>query len=75
MNETFWKRFPPVPGFDCLKMKHDIQSEIYEDVKNMSTEQRLEYYRRGAAEFRTAHARGRMLAVREESPPYGKDKP
>ena len=71
MNETFWKRFPPIRGFDCLKMKNDIQARIYEDIKDMTPAQRLEYYRRGAGEFRSAHARGRMLAVHEESPAYG----
>lgn len=26
MSSEFWKQFPPIPGFDCLKMKHDIQT-------------------------------------------------
>ncbi|MCX6618869.1 MAG: hypothetical protein NTZ98_22570 [Acidobacteria bacterium] len=33
MKEEFWKKFPPIPGFDCLKMKHDIQAKIYEEIK------------------------------------------
>ncbi len=71
MNESFWKRFPPLPGFDCLKMKHDIQSEIYEDIKNMTAAERLEYFRRGAAAFRAAHPRHSTLAVLEDRSPYG----
>ncbi len=56
-------------------MKSDIQARIYEDIKGMTTAQRLDYYRRGAAEFRAAHARGQPLAVHEESPKYGGTKP
>ena len=25
---SLWKRFPPIPGFDCLKTKEDIQARI-----------------------------------------------
>ena len=52
MNSDFWKRFPTIPGFDCLKMKHDIQAKIHEETKHMTQEQRLEYYRSGAKKLR-----------------------
>jgi hypothetical protein len=32
MSSDFWKQFPPIPGFDCIKMKEDIQAEIYEEM-------------------------------------------
>lgn len=73
MSSDFWKHFPPMPGFSCLKMKRDIQENIYEETKGMNQAQRLEYFRRGAATFRAAHARGRPLAVHEKSPPFGSD--
>jgi hypothetical protein len=75
MNSDFWDRFPVIPGFDCLKMKHDIQAKIHEETKNMTQEQRMEYYRAGAKKLRR---RGRIevrdtepLVVRETRTPYG----
>ena len=35
MNSDFWKRFPVIPGFDCIKMKRDIQAKIHEETKHM----------------------------------------
>ena len=75
MNEEFWKRFPPIPGFDCVKMKNDIQAKIYEEIKDMSSEELVAYFNRAGAEFRR---RGRIaardikpLVVKEESASYG----
>ncbi len=52
MNEEFRKRFPVVPGFDCIKMKHDIQAGIHEATKGMTQAQRLDYCRSGAKKLR-----------------------
>ena len=41
MSSDFWKKFPVIPGFDCLKMKHDIQAKIHEDTMHMTQEQAL----------------------------------
>ena len=30
--------------FDCVKMKNDIQAKIYEKIKKMTTEERLEFF-------------------------------
>lgn len=75
MNEEFWKRFPLIPGFDCLKMKHDIQAKIYEEIKDMSSEERVAYFNRAGARLRQC---GRIeaqdaepLLVKEESASYG----
>ncbi len=51
MSSDFWKQFPTIPGFDCLKMKH------------MTQEQRLEYYRSGAKKLR----RHRRLTTRHDA--------
>ncbi len=40
-----------LPDFDVLKWKQEIQSEIYEDIKDMTTEEVLEYFRKGSEEF------------------------
>ena len=30
--------------FDCVKMKNDIQAKIYEKIKKMTAEERLEFF-------------------------------
>ena len=34
--------------FDCLKMKEEIQAKIYEETKDMTTEEILAYFNRPA---------------------------
>ena len=31
--------------FDCLEMKREIQTKIYEEIKYMTTEERILYFR------------------------------
>jgi len=74
MNSDFWKQFAIIPGFDCLKMKHEIQANIHEETKHMTQEQRLEYYRSGAKKLRR-HSRvttpqNEPLFVKEKSASY-----
>jgi len=38
-------------NFDCLKMKSDIQAEVYAEIKDMSTSERIAYYKEGTEEF------------------------
>jgi len=76
VDSDFWKQFPDMPGFDCIKMKRDIQTKIHQETKGMTQEERLEYYRQGALRFRQqfkakAHEK-KTAAVREENAPYGK---
>ena len=75
MNEEFWKQFEPIPGFDCVKMKHEIQAKIYEKTRHMTLDERLEYYRRGAEEFRQigriSARKNEALEVKEKPPKYG----
>jgi hypothetical protein len=76
MNEEFWKRFSPIPGFDCMKMKQDIQAGIYEEIKDLSSEERVAYFQRAGADFCQpgrikAHDTEPLLA-REESISYQK---
>ena len=70
MNSGFWNRFPTIPGFDCLKMKHDIQAKIHEETKHMTQEQRLEYYRSGAKKLR----RRERFTTRHDDPLRVKEK-
>ncbi len=41
-----------IPDFDVLKWKDEIQLQIYEETKDMTTEEWLAYVRRGSEEFR-----------------------
>ncbi len=72
------KKIQPIPGFDCVKMKHDIQAKIYEEIKDMTADERIAYFRRGSEEFRREMAQRKApegdLVLREEPPPYGKKK-
>jgi hypothetical protein len=42
----------PIPGFDCVKMKREIQAAIYEETKNMTSEEYLAYIRNESKVFR-----------------------
>lgn len=57
MNDEFWKQFPPIPGFDCVEMKHRAQLRIYEETKGMTPHEIVEYFR-GRAETRAARTAG-----------------
>lgn len=37
--------------FDCVEMKRKIQAKMYEEIRGMTHEEELEYYRRRAKEF------------------------
>jgi hypothetical protein len=36
--------------FDCIKMKREIQARIYEEIKDLSHEEEMEYWRRKVEE-------------------------
>ena len=56
MTKIDWNKFPPVPGFDSIKMKREIQAKIYEETKHMTPEERRE---------RTRQASEKLWAERE----------
>jgi hypothetical protein len=43
------KRHKPVKGFDCIEFKRQAQAEIYQEIKGLSPEQEMEYFRRRVA--------------------------
>ena len=43
------KRRRPAKGFDCIAFKRHAQAEIYEDIKGLSPEEEIAYFRRRAA--------------------------
>jgi len=40
-----------IPGFDVLKWKAETQARIYQDIKDMTSEEQIAYFRRGAERF------------------------
>jgi hypothetical protein len=43
------KRRKPEEGFDCIEFKRKVQAEIYEEIKGLSPEEEIEYFRRRVA--------------------------
>lgn len=39
-----------IKGFDCIAYKRKVQEQIYQETKNMSADQYLEYVRRSVRE-------------------------
>ncbi len=40
-----------IPGFDVLEWKRETQAEIYEEIKNMTTTEVVEYFRQAGERF------------------------
>lgn len=43
------KRRKSEKGFDTIEFKRKVQAEIYEEIKGLSPEQEMEYFRQQAA--------------------------
>jgi hypothetical protein len=43
------KRRKAKRGFDCVGFKRKVQAEIYQEIKGLSAEEEIEYFRRWAA--------------------------
>ena len=37
--------------FDAIAFKHKVQKEIYEEIKDLSSDERVEYFRKAGKEF------------------------
>lgn len=37
-------------AFDCMEYKRRVQAEIYDEIRDLTDEQRVEYFRRRAEE-------------------------
>ena len=62
-----WSKYPPIPGFDCVKMKREIQAQIYEETKHMTWEERREHTRKAAERFDEAQRLRRAERQRQKS--------
>lgn len=34
--------------FDCVEMKNKIQEQVYEDIKNLTPEEEMDYFKKSA---------------------------
>ena len=51
MTKIDWSKYPPVPGFDSVRMKREIQARIYEETKHMTREEKREHTRQASEKF------------------------
>ena len=58
-------QFKPIPGFDCVAMKREIQAKIYEETKDMTPEEQRERLRQISE--RTAIRRKERAALAESA--------
>ena len=65
-NETAFEWPGPIPGWDMLKWKDETQAEIYEEIKDMTTKEILEYFHQ--ASERAARRRMERKLAESKSP-------
>ena len=58
----------PIPGFDCVAMKREIQAKIYEETKGMSREEVRDYIRKESMAFREEQRLRRAERQAAEAP-------
>ena len=46
-----------IPGFDVLEWKRKIQTEIYDEIKDMTTTEVVDYFRQAGERFDEARKR------------------
>jgi hypothetical protein len=52
MTKFNLSQIKPIPGFDSLKWKREVQAKIYEETKHMTFEERREYSRKSSEQLR-----------------------
>ena len=58
----------PIPGFDSLKWLRKVRRQIYEETKDMTSEQVLEWQRRISEEFQAEMEQRRAeLAMKDQT--------
>ena len=69
MTKINWDKYPPMPGFDSVRMKQEIQAAIYEETKNMTSEEQRERLRKNSEEFWNdiEHRRTEQAALAESA--------
>jgi len=52
----------PIPGFDPQKWLRKVRKQIYEEIKDMTSEQRCEYFRQAAVKGEQRRVEKKRLA-------------
>lgn len=55
--------------FDAIAFKHKVQKEIYEEIKDLSPDERIEYFRKAGKEFQR-----KIEKLRKKKPAESKKK-
>jgi len=63
MTGIDWSKYPVIPGFDVLKWKAETQAEIYQKIKDMTSEEQIAYFCKGSEAFREERNRFRAESV------------
>jgi len=75
MNDDFWNQFQPIPGFDCVAMKHRAQERIHEETKGMTDRELIEYFNQAGRAFleteKISTDESESLLLREDPPKPG----
>ncbi|MCX6645043.1 MAG: hypothetical protein NTY09_01590 [bacterium] len=58
--------------FDCVEMKRKAQEKIYEDIKDLTLEEEIEYFRKGAEQFQLELDQLRKQKKTDKQPKSGK---
>jgi hypothetical protein len=61
--------------FDCVEMKRKIQEKIYEETKNLSREEELEYFHKAGERFQREIEAMREKKNKSEQKKVSKAKP
>jgi hypothetical protein len=51
MTKLDLSQFKPIPGFNSLESKREIQAKIYEEIKDLTPKQRRECFRKASEEL------------------------
>ena len=62
MTKLDMSQFKPIPGFDSLKWKQEVQAKIYEETKDMTSEEVCEYFRQAVERGERRRAERAALA-------------
>jgi len=65
MTKFDWSQIKPIPGFYPRKWLRKVRTQIYEETKDMTPEQRLERERRKSEEFQAEMERRRAELAEE----------
>ena len=69
MTKFDWSQIKPIPGFDSLKWKREVQAKIYEETKHMTPEEqrkRLRQMLENDERWREAYAKADAIAAADK---------